>query len=227
VAQESSGASGNPWLNQSHRVNYYQVLELEPDCSSADIRRAYWQKSKLYHPDTTNLAADVATTKFQQLNEAYATLNRPEQRLKYDQLLQRQAQGTAATPKSYARKPQGVSNSSYLDPGERPLSSGEVFALFLLALTFVICLLVAVLVGWNRGELALKNLAQPAPQSSPPLGVTSPGTTASPRPSNLKSLLSRQSATAPVLIRPKPTLPPIPRSLPTPSIPSFSSRLHP
>lgn len=222
MAQESSGASGNPRLEQSHGVNFYQVLELEPGCSSADIRRAYWQKSKLYHPDTTRLAADVATAKFQQLNEAYATLNRPEQRLKYDQLLQRQAQGTAGSKtKLHARKPQGISNSGYLDPGERPLSSGELFALFLLALTFVICLLVAVLVGWNRGELALKNLTQPAPQASTP-----PGATAAPRPSSLKAVLPRQSATAPVLARPKPTLPPTPSSLTTPSTPSFSPRHH-
>jgi len=37
----------------------------------------YRQLSKRYHPDTTALPPAIATAKFQQLNEAYATLNNP------------------------------------------------------------------------------------------------------------------------------------------------------
>jgi curved DNA-binding protein CbpA len=147
--------------------NYYQLLALQPGCSSTEIRRAYWEKSKLYHPDTTTLAKDVATAQFQQLNQAYAILSNPEQRQRYDERLQRQAQ-LAETPNGpKSRKAKVFTNSAYLDPGERPLSSGEIFALFLLGLTFCICLLVAVAVGWHRGELALQTLNQPEPSAAP------------------------------------------------------------
>jgi hypothetical protein len=149
-------------------VNYYQVLDLKPGCSSTDIRRAYWQKSKLYHPDTTVLAPDLATEKFQQLNQAYATLSSPEQRLKYDQQWQRQQasrNGNLGAGKSAPRKRLVFPNSGYLDPGERSLSSGEIFALFILGLTFLACLLLAVIVGWSRGELALQEVTQSWSQS--------------------------------------------------------------
>jgi len=60
------------------------LLKLHPSASVQQIRRAYRDLSKLYHPDTTELPAALATVKFQQLNEAYATLSNPERRLTYD-----------------------------------------------------------------------------------------------------------------------------------------------
>ncbi len=64
--------------------NYYDLLGLRPGASPQDIRRAYRDLSKLYHPDTTQLERAIATAKFQALNEAYATLSSPEKRLTYD-----------------------------------------------------------------------------------------------------------------------------------------------
>ena len=66
------------------QITYYSLLELHPSASVIDIRRAYRELSKLYHPDTTELPANIATNQFQQINEAYATLSNPEQRLSYD-----------------------------------------------------------------------------------------------------------------------------------------------
>ena len=65
-------------------TNYYTLLGVAPNASAQDIRRAYRDLSKLYHPDTTELESDVATVKFQALNEAYATLSSPEKLLTYD-----------------------------------------------------------------------------------------------------------------------------------------------
>ncbi|NLQ07879.1 J domain-containing protein, partial [Cylindrospermopsis raciborskii LB2897] len=56
---------------QSDRPNYYTLLGLHPSASVIDIRRAYREMSKHYHPDTTELPDQVATVKFQQINEAY------------------------------------------------------------------------------------------------------------------------------------------------------------
>ena len=64
--------------------NHYELLGVKPTASAQDIRRAYRELSKLYHPDTTELAAAIAVEKFQALNEAYGTLSNPEQRLSYD-----------------------------------------------------------------------------------------------------------------------------------------------
>ena len=64
--------------------SYYGLLGLHPSASPIEIRRSYRERSKLYHPDTTDLPPAVATAKFQQLNNAYATLSNPERRLAYD-----------------------------------------------------------------------------------------------------------------------------------------------
>jgi len=56
------------------------------------------------------------------------------------------------------------SKSAYLDASDRPLSSGEIFALFMLVLTFVGCLLLAVAIGLTRGEAAFQtHLLQSTP----------------------------------------------------------------
>ncbi|HEY9845671.1 MAG TPA: J domain-containing protein, partial [Candidatus Caenarcaniphilales bacterium] len=142
---------------------YYTLLGLHPLASVQQIRRAYREKSKHYHPDTTDLPAAIAVEKFQQLNEAYATLSNVERRLAYDQkigfsrapVIQTfQSLNTTAAPQ---RQPVQVS-SAYLDYKERPLSPGELFALFILGVTFLACLLLALTVGLTRGETAFRVL---------------------------------------------------------------------
>lgn len=139
--------------------SYYAMLGLPPSASALDIRRAYRELSKRYHPDTTHLPTAVATAKFQQLNEAYGTLSNPERRSLYDlqigyfrwQAIQPPTDLRQGAADSQSR----CSDSAYLDPSDRPLSAGEVFALFLLGLTFLGCLFLAMAIGLLRGELVL------------------------------------------------------------------------
>ena len=140
--------------------SYYALLGLHPSASVIEIRRAYRQLSKLYHPDTTDLTVPIATVKFQQLNEAYATLSNPERRLLYDYKIG-YSRVNVVQPKSYISKPNPVSqdqedwsDSAYLSPQSRPLSTGEVFALFILGLTFIGCLALAIGIGLTRGDAA-------------------------------------------------------------------------
>lgn len=137
---------------------YYHLLELHPSASGQQIRRAYRELSKLYHPDTTELPDAVATAKFQQLNEAYATLSNPERRFAYD-LKIGYSRVSVIQPLPDLNRPVSDSrpyrSSAYLDPTDRPLSGGELFALFILGLTFLMCLGLVAIVGLTRGSTAL------------------------------------------------------------------------
>jgi hypothetical protein len=141
-------------------TSYYALLGLHPSASPLEIRRAYRELSKRYHPDTTDLPTATATTKFQQLNEAYATLSNPERRTVYDQKIGYsrlnviQAPPGLNTPVNQPRRT--YSSSAYLDPTDRPLSAGEIFALFILGLTFLGCLVLAIAIGLTRGESAFQ-----------------------------------------------------------------------
>jgi hypothetical protein len=136
----------------------YDILQVQPTASIEDIRLAFRELSKRYHPDTTDLPAETALRKFQQLNEAYATLSNAEQRRRYDLQLHRQRTSAVVVPTTpIAVKPRVVINSSaYLEPGDRPLSAGEVFALAILAVTFLACLLLAITLGLSRDEPLLR-----------------------------------------------------------------------
>lgn len=146
--------------NSKLASSYYALLGLHPSASAIDIRRSYRELSKRYHPDTTDLPADVATRKFQQLNEAYATLSNPERRSLYDLKIGYSRFQVIQPPQDlnldpYAAK-QHLSNSAYLDSTDRPLSEGEIFALFILGLTFIACLLLVITIGLTQGEGAFK-----------------------------------------------------------------------
>ncbi|MEA5621944.1 J domain-containing protein [Nostoc sp. UHCC 0251] len=145
-------------MPQSSKPTYYSLLGLHPSASVMDIRRAYRELSKRYHPDTTDLPTAIATLKFQQINEAYATLSHPERRLSYDSKIGYSRFAVIQPPPDLNRpvSHHDWSKSAYLDPSDRPLSSGEIFALFMLVLTFVGCLLLAVAIGLTRGEAAFQ-----------------------------------------------------------------------
>lgn len=130
---------------------HYGVMELHPSASNIAIRRAYRQLSKKYHPDTTILSSSVATAKFQRLNEAYAVLSSPEKRSLYDLKIGYSRLNVIQAPQWHESDPQQYSRTAFLDPTDRPLSSGEIFVLVLLGLTFIGCLLLVLLVAYLRG----------------------------------------------------------------------------
>jgi len=138
--------------------NYYVILGLTPWADQRQIRQSYRDLSKLYHPDTTRLPQELAIAKFREINQAYATLSNPERRSFYDRSIQfsrvYQFQTSAQTPnspnaKSFADQP--LSYDSGL-PSERPLSAGELFALFVLIVTLVVCVGLAIAVSVWRGD---------------------------------------------------------------------------
>ncbi len=143
--------------------NHYELLGVQPTASPQDIRRAYRELSKLYHPDTTELSAPVATAKFQALNEAYGVLSNPEQRESYNHQIGYSRFYVSQSPKDPVgdRQPSQSFESryTYLDPTDRPLSPGEIFALFILGVTFMACLVLVIILGMADSDLTLPPLS--------------------------------------------------------------------
>jgi curved DNA-binding protein CbpA len=141
---------------QVNSPTYYDRLGLHPSASVQQIRQAYRERSKLYHPDTTQLEAAIATAQFLLLNEAYATLCNPERRTAYDLSIgYSRLRVIQPLPNLYDRRDQKPRRSSaYLDPTDRPLSAGEMFALFLMGVTLLGCLALVLIVGTARGEIS-------------------------------------------------------------------------
>ncbi len=64
--------------------NYYDVLGIKKDASAEDVKKAYRQLAKKYHPDL-NEGDESAAKKFQEINEAYQVLSDDSKRQQYDQ----------------------------------------------------------------------------------------------------------------------------------------------
>lgn len=142
---------------------YYAILGLYPTASQLEIRRAYRELSKRYHPDTTDLAPEIAKAKFQKLNEAYGTLIAPERRALYDLKIGYSRINVIQAPEDLARGGYGRekwSRSAYLDPTDRPLSAGEIFVLLVLGATMLGCLLLAIVIGLIREDRAVEIVNQ-------------------------------------------------------------------
>jgi DnaJ-class molecular chaperone len=63
-------------------TNYYEVLGVEQDAGDAEIKKAYRVLSLKYHPDRNS--TEEATTKIQQINEAYEVLSDKGKRNQHD-----------------------------------------------------------------------------------------------------------------------------------------------
>jgi len=145
---------GNP-------ASYYSLLELHPSASPVEIRRSYRELSKRYHPDTTTLPQEVATAKFLKLNEAYAALSNPERRSLYDQSLNYSKYHVIQPPTDLnipVNQAKPFRSSAYLDPSDRPLSSGEISALLFLGLALAGCLILAIGLGLTRGHTTMSKV---------------------------------------------------------------------
>lgn len=64
-------------------VDFYDILQVDPNCDPRILEAAYHRLAKMYHPDHTG-SAD--TSQFSALNEAYKLLRNRNKRAKYDTL---------------------------------------------------------------------------------------------------------------------------------------------
>ncbi len=64
--------------------DYYDILGIDKDASQKEIKKAYREKAKKYHPDKNPENPDEAREKFKEISEAYEVLADEEKRKRYD-----------------------------------------------------------------------------------------------------------------------------------------------
>lgn len=65
-------------------MNYYKLLNVSTNAGEKEIKKAYRNLAKKYHPDTYQGDKSIAEKKMQQINEAYDTLSDVNRRKEYD-----------------------------------------------------------------------------------------------------------------------------------------------
>jgi len=101
--------------------DYYQVLGVARDATSATIKRAFRRLAKQYHPDVAS-DAEQAVQAFQELQAAYETLTDAERRRRYDETLVR-AERIEPLAWSFVRSPAAGDLRRPFRPGS---VSGEI-----------------------------------------------------------------------------------------------------
>ncbi|KAH8247640.1 hypothetical protein KR038_007364, partial [Drosophila bunnanda] len=91
--------------------NYYQVLNV-PACSShQEIKSAFIELSKKYHPDANTQTRDSEV--FMKICEAYQTLHRENSRQLYDSCLRMQSQANSLSETAYTERQMSTRWSQY------------------------------------------------------------------------------------------------------------------
>lgn len=67
-------------------TNYYQILGVDPESSSEEIKRAFRRRAKEIHPDVTSKGGSNTLEQMQLLIRAYEVLGNPSRREDYDRI---------------------------------------------------------------------------------------------------------------------------------------------
>ena len=95
-------------------IDYYKTLGVDKNATQDDIKKAFRQLARKYHPDL-NPNDPTAKEKFQQINEANEVLSDPEKRKKYDEYGEqwKHADEFEAQRKAYEAQGGGGGHSEY------------------------------------------------------------------------------------------------------------------
>jgi flagellar motility protein MotE (MotC chaperone) len=137
-------------------TNFYLVLGVERSASADEIKSAYRELVKRYHPDLFARAGEKAkaTEKLRQINEAYSVLGNTESRRQYDQRFIQQPKVRARAPT--ARKGRGTSrprrHADVRSTAAKILSRRPHFSKKRLGYAFACSMVVLVFIYASRSE---------------------------------------------------------------------------
>ncbi len=77
------GKRKKEWRDSSLPRDYYEVLGVSKGASDDEIKKAFRQQAKKYHPDL-HPGDQEAEARFKEVNEAYSVLSDPDKKAKYD-----------------------------------------------------------------------------------------------------------------------------------------------
>ena len=100
-------------------MTYYQVLELTPLASTADIKKAWHEQLQVWHPDRFTHAPTLhrkAEARTQLINQAYQTLSDPVLRQRYDALTKPEPAREASAAASDSVRPTSPPRPSIRSP---------------------------------------------------------------------------------------------------------------
>lgn len=81
----ASAVAEAPPVMERRSVSLYEVLRVKRDASPKEIKAAYRNLAKLYHPDAATLPEESADGRnFIEIHDAYVTLSDPSARALYD-----------------------------------------------------------------------------------------------------------------------------------------------
>lgn len=69
-------------MNNAKNKNLYAILKINKDCTSVEIKKAYYALSKKYHPDLNK--GEESDSIFKEICDAYKVLINEDTRLEYD-----------------------------------------------------------------------------------------------------------------------------------------------
>ena len=64
-------------------TNLYEILEVDANCTSEELKASYRRLARKYHPDA-NTDDPMAEARFKEVSQAYEILSDPERRANYD-----------------------------------------------------------------------------------------------------------------------------------------------
>ncbi|MGQ9837048.1 MAG: J domain-containing protein [Cyanobacteriota bacterium] len=96
-------------------MDYYAILNVSPDADMEEVKQAFRQLARQFHPD---VAGEGSRERFQQIRQAYQVLSDPERRRQYD--AQRQSPPPSA-PLGSSREGRVVIRTGF--SSEDPLAS--------------------------------------------------------------------------------------------------------
>ncbi|KAF8562005.1 hypothetical protein P879_09449 [Paragonimus westermani] len=97
----------------SHKKDYYKILGVDRSASQADIKKAYYELAKKYHPDV-NKNDKNAAQKFQEVSEAYEILGDDNKRKQYNAFGSSASSGQG----NFSGSQRGFEYHSQIDPEE-------------------------------------------------------------------------------------------------------------